>query len=604
MPTFRRRSILAACAALSTTGALASAGSTAAEETVSDSFAAGHPNGWSSALGNPANSQYLPLEEGFPEPDTVAWRYEEAGSVAAVDGRLYVRTESELQAVDAASGELQWRAEVPEGSYPAAVFEDGIFVGGENRVTALETADGSVRWEREFDTEEPVSTLTVAFETVYVVADETLHALDVADGSSRWDRETVYAYPEDDRDGNPMPVSFRPETVAVANGTVYAALKGGTYTDGRELECAFGAIDATAGEDLWGIAFDSSGACPVESPIIATGHAVYANHPGQGGFSFDLETGEVDALDRVMWAGTADARLDMGVDMRQHINMHNWETDEAWTATTQIDAWHEFVVAGDTVIARHSPYDGEEADYPDNSIVGFDLEDGTVRWALEFDGNMPPAIAAVDENTLYLEDDGELVAFRPSEAVPDDEDGSDEGEEEQDETDDSDDTEGSDDGGEEETEPDAGDEDDDSAESDGGTDDEVETDDGDEYGPGEDESDDETDSSDDGDDTGESEDGDGDEGDDEGETDDGNDGLGGTGDEDDDAESDGQDDTDDAGDADDAESDDDSMPGFTTGAGILGGAATLEWLRRKAGTAAPAEPGEPAESTEADEPAE
>lgn len=573
MTTLRRRSILAACAALPTTGALASVSSTTAEETVSDSFAAGHSDGWSSGLGNAANSRYLPLEDGFPEPDTVAWRYDEVGSVAAVDGRLYVRTESELQAIDAENGELEWLTEVPDTGRPPAVFEDGIYVSGEDRVTALETADGSVRWEREFDTEEPISTPTVAFETVYVVADETLCALDVGDGSSRWERETVYASPKDDRDGNPMPVSFRPETVAVANGTVYAALKGGTYTDGRELECAFGAIDATTGEDLWGIAFDSSGACPVESPIIATGHAVYADHPGQGGFSFDPETGEVDTLDRVMWAGTADARLDMGVDMRQHINMHNWETGEGWTATTQIDAWHEFVVAGDTVITRHSPYDREEAHYPYNSIVGFDLEDGTMRWALEFDGDMPPAIAAVDENTLYLKDDGELVAIRPSEAVPDEgeEDNSDEGDEDE-----------SDDDGydedEEETESDAGDEDDsDSSESEGGADNEGETDDGDEYGPDEDESADDTEASDD---------------DDTDESDDGDNRLGGTDDDDDDIESDDQDDTTESDDRDDAGSDDDSMPGFTTGAGILGGAATLEWLRRKAGTA---------ESTEADD---
>ncbi|WP_306056149.1 outer membrane protein assembly factor BamB family protein [Natronococcus wangiae] len=524
MSTWKRRSVLTACAALSTTGALASIGSTTADETTPDSFAAGHPDGWSSSLGNPANSRYLPLEDGFPEPDSAAWRYDETGAVAVVDGRVYVHTESELRALDAEGGELEWDVEVPSADGRPAVSEDGIYVGDENHVTALDTADGSTRWAQKFDTDAPVPEPTVAFETVYVVADGTLHALDAADGSTRWTLDTVYARPADDETGDPMPASFRPETVAVANGTVYAALEGGTYSDGSTLEWAFSAIDATTGEDRWSVAVNATQSSPVTGPIIATGHAVYANHPGEGGLEFDLETGEVRELDRIVWTGTNDARLEVD-HSGSEIVAYDRGTGENWGAETELDAWHGFVVAGETIIARHDPHEREEAAYPYNSVVGLSLEDGSVEWTLEFDDELP-AIAAVDENTLYLEADGELVAFRPSEDEPDE-------------------------GGE-------GSDDADDTDSDG--------DDGNEYEPGEDES-----------------------------TDDDTEGA------DDDTESDGRDDTGESADDATEPDEDDSVPGFTTGAGLLGGAATLEWLRRRAGTP---EPAESAGSLGTDEPAE
>ncbi|MFC4436648.1 MULTISPECIES: hypothetical protein [Natrialbaceae] len=51
-----------------------------------------------------------------------------------------------------------------------------------------------------------------------------------------------------------MQTPFRQETVAVANGTVYAALEGATFTDERdgeecttELSSGFGAVDAETG---------------------------------------------------------------------------------------------------------------------------------------------------------------------------------------------------------------------------------------------------------------------------------------------------------------------------------------------------------------------
>ncbi|WP_252488207.1 outer membrane protein assembly factor BamB family protein [Natronococcus zhouii] len=238
-------------------------------------------------------------------------------------------------------------------------MSDGtLFVTGENHLTALDTADGSLAWEREFEIDESIPDPTVAFDTVYLVVDEILYAFDADDGSVRWEKEMIDARPIRSEAGDPEPASFRPETVAVANGTVYAALAGPTY-DEQDSGRAFGAVDATTGDERWGIGFsphdDEDNV--ITEPIVATGQYVYADdNISLNGVRFDVETGDATGNEYAVWAGTDSVRIDT---------------------------------------------------------------DGSERWVLEFDDYLPditaydrPAVTAVDEDTLYIDTGEELVAMR------------------------------------------------------------------------------------------------------------------------------------------------------------------------------------------------
>ncbi|QLK27477.1 PQQ-like beta-propeller repeat protein [Natrinema zhouii] len=556
MEHVQRRSVLALGAAFATGGILASSSSgSSADETDSSSFTAGHPDGWSSPAGNPANSNYLPLEGGFPEPDTIAWRYDETGRVAVADGTAYIVTsefkvrerdymhgfeERYLHAVDTDTGDRRWKTELPitrvtdiiDGGRIApfggpTVTDGAICVTGVDHVTALDTADGSIRWEREFSDDDTgyeighqypsspvVPTPTVAFETVYIVASGTLYALDADNGSTRWKRETVEVQSEETDTGEPHAASLKSVAPSVANGSIYVAIDD-TKRDSDEYRWGVGAFDAETGEEQWGRYWDISEHGWGVGTVVATGNAVYAiNYPREAVFEISLENRSVSELDHDIVAGTADTSV---------------TADKPHRSRTPL-------VAGETILTtQYSESDDRR------SIVGLDLEDETEEWRLESD-DVDGSPVAVDGRTLYLRRDDprrddELVAVCSSDDGSDTDDGSNG----------DDDTDGSDDGGNNDSGGDGGD-------SDGVENDENGTD---------------------------SDSGDGDDGTDAGENDTATDDDGTDAGENDTAT---DDDGTDAGENDTATDDDgtdDGQPGFGPVAGLTGGALTLEWLRRR-----------------------
>ncbi|MFC4436251.1 MULTISPECIES: PQQ-binding-like beta-propeller repeat protein [Natrialbaceae] len=567
MATWRRRSVLASCAALSTTGALASINSTAAKstgsgETTSSSVTVGDPEGWSSDRGNAANSRYLPLEDEFPEPDTEAWRYDfsEAGRVAkgrvaVVDGRVYVQTDTELLALDADDGELEWETEISSEGRPT-VADDTVYVGSQGYVAALDAADGSVRWERELDTDDQILSPTATYGSICVVAAGALYALNAEDGSVQWDRDEIEVRPDNEEAGDPVSTSFAGETIAAVNGSVYAITDGAEFSntdpDTFTYSGGIAALDAATGDREWGIVFEDN--VPGSAVPIVTDEFVYAPYLSGGretGPLLDPDTGEHLGDSERTVAGTSDVRI---TAFPGEISAHSYDSGENWTITSNGLHWNVPLVVGKTLVVYHwLQEDWQESEYPDPAILGFDLEDGSIKWDLKVD--WIDEIVAVDENTVYAEIHSELVAFRASDEEPDESDPDDEDDPDDDESPQDDDA---------EDDPCCEDEDDngDSDAGDGSDDSEI--------GDGND-------------DSGIGNDGESDE----------DDGVGGNGDDTDD----GSNEPDDAG-ADDGATEpdgDDGTSGFTTGAGLLGGALGLEWLRRKAGVD---------ESTVADEPAE
>ncbi|QLK25931.1 PQQ-like beta-propeller repeat protein [Natrinema zhouii] len=431
MPDWNRRAVLATGAALSTPGILASIGSTVAEEdTASSGTSTGDPPGWSSVYGNAANSRYLPLDDGFPEPNTIAWRSDTLrggsndGDIAVVDGRIYLVGEfestdyeqTELRVASADDGTLEWKTEVTGRQRPT-VADGTVYVSGTDRVTAFDTADGSFQWEREFDPELWISNATAADGVIYVVADgsrfnadATLYALDGDDGSTRWKREQVEARQENRETADPAPVGFKTAPVAVVNGSVYAITGGGEFKGtgskaGIQWDGGVTELDAKTGEKQWGIVLEDG----AFEKLIATEAFVCVQNKVDGleETVLDSETGETVQTSKSTRTATADVRVthDTIRPGSGPITVSTYGSEESWTAS---DIYYfPPLIVGDTLIATRT-----------SEVVGFDLESGTETWSWEVDGS-PHALAGVDENTLYFrlyhnDAPDELIALRAS----------------------------------------------------------------------------------------------------------------------------------------------------------------------------------------------
>ncbi|MFU8867299.1 PQQ-binding-like beta-propeller repeat protein [Natronococcus sp.] len=607
MANWRRRSVLSTGVALAAGSVLASAGTAEAEF---EGTAGSEAGGWSSYRGNAGNTASVPADGAFPEPETVAWTYDRAGDLAAVDGTAYLRTGTGVHALEDADGSVAWTAEGLGAAGTPAVADDAVYVGGE-ALTALDAASGEIRWTTDLEGGESTSP-TVVDGTVSLVADGELLAFDAADGSLEWRRESVALERES---GTGMPeiddatVSFAAVPLAVANGSVYAAVGEGVGADGT---AGFAALDAGTGETEW--TYWEQWQWDPHGHVMATADRVYTGSIADGDTYpvLDADTGqEVDRLTfRFPPAMTDGTRVTTG---RHGFSSADHEGTENWSEGGGTDAWRRPVIVGETVIVPYYPGD----EYVD-ALYGFDLEDGTEQWTFTHDdldiGDLSEWYAA-SEDTVYVAASGDagderLVAIRSgsgsgdeeSEETEDEEsDGEDEGETEaegDDETQESDgDGENEDDGNDpDDSSDDAGEDgsdedgsdgsngDDGAADSDGDGLEEVdgtETDDGytgeeanddtdgnatDETGGDESRGNDtETGTTDDGDT----------ETDDNNETREIEENSSATG-----QDGDGATDSDDV----DADSNDDTegMPGFTTGAGIAGGALGLEWLRRRA----------------------
>ncbi|WP_306052066.1 outer membrane protein assembly factor BamB family protein [Natronococcus wangiae] len=536
--------------------------------------------GWSSYRGNAGNAGAVATDE-FPEPDDLAWVYEESGALAAVNGTVYLRTDAgELHALDAQDGALEWKrtaltlTEVPfEPQGTPAVADGTVYVTG-NQLTALDAATGEVEWRVTFDGAASMASPTVAYETVYVVADGSLCAVDAVDGSIVWERDTVgvEAVRPADVPGGRKEITenraFRPTPVAVARETVYACTEAAPNEDLDDVSefAAVVALDALTGDRRWTHDFGHQTRSVGDWGPAVTGEVLYVGS-GLGGVDNDFAGGlDLASGDgsRGSWsvhpvASNDEYRVTTG---EYSVTVSDLERDgsgwnEGYVGSAVTFPFSDQLIVGETVIVAHNASaeiveqmrTRSEREYEPYSVLGFDIEDGTEKWAVSFDdlGGLETLLA--DETTLYIANDEGLFALRSARADAVERDD----EERTDETDDAeqgdDGRDDSDTGDTETTEGDGGGESDEDEGAAGDTD-ESDGDDVDEAAGSADTGTDDADKS--------------------------------------EAPADDEDATDqepgEAADDADAAVDitADSVPGFTTGAGLVGGALSLEWLRRRA----------------------
>ena len=169
-----------------------------------------------------------------------------------------------LYAVDAETGDVRWRYEVPDSlergwAYSPAVVDGTVYVSlWDERVVALEAATGDLEWQAPIAVTGPP---TVAGGRVFVPGEKPkthdgpsfVAALDATTGDERWRRTA-----DGDRNGRQL---------AVANGTVYA----------REGLEALVARAAETGEERWR---HTESGYPVGTRPVVTGEVLYVGTSG------------------------------------------------------------------------------------------------------------------------------------------------------------------------------------------------------------------------------------------------------------------------------------------------------------------------------------
>ncbi|WP_339105205.1 PQQ-binding-like beta-propeller repeat protein [Haloterrigena salinisoli] len=525
--------------------------SAAAADEGDDPASIGEAAGWSSLGGNPGNNAAVPTESGPKVPVTVAWEYDRSGPTAVVDGTVYLATDGEVHALDAADGSLEWKIDDIGASGTPAVTDEAVYVGGE-RLTRIER-DGTLCCQADLGYDEAIPSPVVANGLVLVVAGGILYALDARDLEVRWQFD-------------PADGTLYEQPVAVGDGAVFAVSESRLFA--REL--ADGTHrwtdDDPSGEDEYSH-FTSPSDRQISYPVatddvVAVGsvdsepEAVWEN----GHVTlYDAETGVKRT--RSESAITPGPITDGRFFARTTHDLYGFDRETGendWVTEYAMYHVSSAVVADGTVYASATVngdrYTADGMPDPQTGVYAFD-KNGEVEWAI---GTGERPTLALADGTLYA--GGETLLAIRSEAN-----------EAGDESD------GEDDTGDDAPEDDGGDAEDGSEGSDG---DEGAAEDGSGGSDGDDEPTNETEAngaeqdpgSDDGDDgngtSDANEEGTASEGatNDTESTNDGSNGDAGEGDGDGNASE---------------EETDDGMPGFTAGAGIAGGALSLEWLRRR-----------------------
>lgn len=546
MNEWHRRSVLATGVALSG-GGLATIGAGASEtDDLPNPGLDPNPEldeDWASYRGDAGHARFIEDGYEFDGDLEAAWTVDHDGSVAVADDTVYTTTADGVVALDAADGTRLWENADVDAGDPAVAGEMVYLNGGD--IVALDRGDGSVRWESDLDPGERTSSHTVAYDGVFVVVDGTLYALEADDGSVRWQKDSAVV---ESSDGDEQESEFVTGTAA-ANGVVYAGTRNGVL-----------AFDPATGETVWQSEITARG------DIYATETAILVQWGGEELPFYDAQTGEALGVvgartGRALGNESVIGGSDYGYGSSSiHGDEYDWGIDVTYT-------YGRPVISGETVYVYFwaDARNYGDRDY-DRKLVALDKRDGSEKWTLSKDDTPVGHIRAISGETIYVDHDGELVALRER---ADDEDATDEGDEngaDEREDEGADDSDGGDAGESGDANGDEGAPEDTGEDADG------------DAGAEDDANDSSGDSDDDGNSPGEAG-GDGN-GDDEGATGDGT-ADDGTGDGDDPTEN-ATTDTEDDGAG-------DGVPGFTTGAGLVGGGLGLEWLRRRADADEPAE---------------
>ena len=227
-----------------------------------------------------------------------SWYQKSANVVFSNDGQTlysYSQASKQLIALNAITGEVVWIYATDAASYgagPVVGVDDKIYVGTEDTNGSFYafTPNGTLRWTAQLGAAVKAAPAVTSDGVVYVLTDDgTLHALNAEDGSEKWKKTEsgkaggvvvdadgnvyfgtnagLWSYTSSGSKrwacDNSLKVTERGGSLALANGLVYASLKG---------KNGVAAVDMTTGKMAWSYA-TTSGDC--YHPVVDADGTVY-----------------------------------------------------------------------------------------------------------------------------------------------------------------------------------------------------------------------------------------------------------------------------------------------------------------------------------------
>lgn len=293
---------------------------------------AGDATDWPMPGHDPANTRYVP---GGTAPRTgvkTAWRTEvltPTGPPSVASDTVFLPVGNDLLAVDAASGEVRWRADPAENAavyWSAPTVLDGVaYLVGDDRIRALDVEDGTEQWGYTFD--EPTGYLapTPGFggDELFAAAGETVYRFDADTGNVEWSRDVFGQIRHT--------MAYQPGVLFVVTegGDVYALLEG-------------------EGDGFWRTALPDLVQCP---PTVADGRLYVGCFDGKlyalserGAIEWSTEIGGFAKGGVGVAGGTVYA------DGSGGLHALDAETgDEQWSVDVGTTGDHPPVIVGDTV---------------------------------------------------------------------------------------------------------------------------------------------------------------------------------------------------------------------------------------------------------------
>ncbi|WP_255197254.1 PQQ-binding-like beta-propeller repeat protein [Halorarius litoreus] len=212
-----RRSYVAALGTAATAGLAGCSGSDY-DAVAAD---AGDARDWPMPGHDAANTRYIPEGTAPRSGVETVWRTEvlmPTGPPSVAEDTVFLPVGNDVLAVDAASGEIRWRADPDENAavyWSAPTVLDGVaYLVGDDALRALAVDDGTEQWRYEFDDPTGYLAPTPGFggDELFVAAGETVYRFDTDTGDLEWERD-VFGQVR--------------QTLAYRPGMVFAVTEGG-----------------------------------------------------------------------------------------------------------------------------------------------------------------------------------------------------------------------------------------------------------------------------------------------------------------------------------------------------------------------------------------
>jgi outer membrane protein assembly factor BamB len=311
---------------------------------------------------------------------------------AVSDGAVHAGVAADsLFALDGATGDQQWRVEIPQGASSPAAAGGTVYGGGHNeRLYAVNADSGDVTWT--LDVANVVRDVTVSDGTVYAPVPSPfgrateanphrLYAVDAATGETTWVFE------------NPTIGGEIRSPPPVVNGTVYAQSEAGTLY----------ALDAATGDEQWTVDFTSTVSSSVSPllPAVANGSLYVSLDGGRG----EDEQGTLLAIHATdgseRWRVTVDGDIAYPAVTDGIVAVPNEGQLRGYEATTGTEQWSYRPDEGPQFVSHPTALGSTFLLTGSTTLYAVDAESGERRWTFEMAAGLS-ARPTVGDGRLYV----------------------------------------------------------------------------------------------------------------------------------------------------------------------------------------------------------